>query len=448
MSSDNDSSAALERLLARAKAFGADAAEAACAISESLSVETRLGKLEGVEREESRSVSLRAFVGKRQAGASASDLSPATLDALAERVVAMAKAAPEDPYCGLLDTAYLATGDAGDLELADTARPDAETLRAMALACEESALAVASVTNSGGASASSGHTAFLYCNANGFSGGEAATSYSVGVQPVAERDGKLERDYEWRTRRFLADLPDPPAIGAIAGQRAAARLGARKLESVRAPVIFENRIAASILGPLLSGISGAAVARGVSFVKDKLGARVAPEAFSITEDPFLKRGLASRPFDGEGGAVRARALIDKGVITTWLMNAAAARQLGLEPTGHATFGHGGPPGVGASNLAVVPGALDLAALMADRGAGLLVTDMFSPSLNMNNGDWSVGVAGFWFENGARAYPVSEITVAGNLLDIYARLEAGADLDRRGAFEIPSLIVDDLAIGGL
>jgi PmbA protein len=233
----------------------------------------------------------------------------------------------------------------------------------------------------------------------------------------------------------------------MAGERTARRLGARKIESTKASVIFENRLAGRIIGPLFSGINGASIARGTSFLKDKLGQRVFAEGFRVHEDPFVKRGLGSRPFDGEGGAVRPMTLVEDGVIQTWLLNSATARQLKLEPNGHATSGHGGPPGIGTSNLFVKPGALDLAGLMREAGKGLFVTDMFSPALNMNTGDWSVGVAGYWFENGEVQHPVSEVTVAGNLLDIFARLRCGADIENRGALEISSLIVDDLAIGG-
>jgi PmbA protein len=225
-------------------------------------------------------------------------------------------------------------------------------------------------------------------------------------------------------------------------------LGAKKVASQKAAVIFENRLAGRILSPLFSGISGASVARGVSFLKGKLGQRVFAPGFRVHEDPFVKRAMGSRWFDGEGGAVQATTLVDDGVITTWLLNSSAARQLGLEPNGHASAGHGGPPGIASSNLFVKPGDGDLPALMRGAGKGLLVTDMFSPSLNMNTGDWSVGVAGYWFEGGETVHPVSEVTVAGNLLDIFARLRCGADLDNRGSLEIPSLIVDDLAIGGV
>jgi PmbA protein len=447
MAFDADSHAALAALLDHAKSFGAETAEASLASRESVSAEVRLGELEGVEREEARSVALRAFVGKQQAAASSTDLSAKGLKSLAERVVAMAKAAPEDKYCGLLDAKYRASGRGPDLEQADTVRPTAEQLAELAKICEAASLDIPGIENSSGGGASSEVSHFVYATSDGFEGAESSTSYSLGTQPIAERDDKMERDYEWRTRRFFADLPDAKTIGRIAGERTAARLGSRKLESQKAAVIFENRLSGSLLSPFLSGIHGAAIARGTSFLKDKLGQRIFPVGFEMREDPFVKRGIGSQWFDGEGGAVRQWKLIDDGVQTMWLLNAASARQLGLEPNGHATQGHGGPPGTAASNLFVKPGKDDRATLMKNAGKGVLISDMFSPSLNMNTGDWSVGVAGFWFENGEIAYPVSEITVAGNLLDIYSRLIAGADLDTRGALEIPSLLVDDLAIGG-
>ncbi len=444
---DADPKSALAALLDYARAAGAEAADASLSARESLSVDVRLGALEGVEREEARSIALRALIGKRQAAASTSDFSERGLNALAERVVAMARLAPEDPYCGLVDARWRST-DFPDLQLFDATPIAAAALEDMARACEAAALAVPGVTNSGGGGASWESSEALYATSDGFLGHTRGGAFSLGVTALAENAAGKERDYEYKTERWLSDLPDAESIGRIAGERTVTRLGARKIESRKAPVIFEQRLAGRILGPLLGAMSGAAVARGTSFVKDKLGQRVLPEAFTIEEDPFLAKGLASRTFDGEGARPHRRNLIENGTITTWLLNAAAARQLGLEPTGHATLGHGGPPGIGASNLRVAPGARDLDGLMADAGDGLLVTDMFSPSLNMNTGDWSVGVAGFWFERGARAFPVSELTVAGNLLDIYARLIAGADFARRGAVETPSLMVDDLAIGGV
>jgi PmbA protein len=448
MAFDADSQAALAALIEYAKAAGADASEASLASRESISAEVRMGELEGMEREEGRSVALRAFIGKRQASASSTDLSASGLKALAERTVAMAKAAPEDKYCGLLEEKYLARDKHPDLDQSDTARPSPQQLLELAKICEAASLQIPGVANSGGGGASSEVSTFVYATSSGFEGTETGTSYSLGTQPIAERDDDMERDYEYRTKRFFADLPSPEEIGRMAGERTAKRLGSRKLESQKAPVIFENRLAGRIISPVFGAISGSSVARGVSFLKDKRGTRVFPEGFQVREDPFVKRGLASRPFDGEGGAVKPLTLIEDGVFNAWLHNASSARQLGEEPNGHATSGHGGPPGIGTSNMFVKPGADDLATSMRNAGKGLFVTDMFSPSLNMNTGDWSVGVAGYWFENGEIAFPVSEVTVAGNLLDIFARIRCNSDVDTRGSLEIPSLIVDDLAIGGV
>lgn len=447
MPDDTLAADALGALLDHARAEGADAADASLSVSESLSADVRMGAFEGVERSEQRSIGLRVFFGKRQAGATTSDLSAGGLKALAERVAAMAKLAPEDPWCGLLDAGARGASPP-KLETPDDARPDAAALERLALQMEAAALAVPGVTNSSGAGASWSAGQVMLRTSDGFAAESQASSYGVGVSVIAERDGKMERDYEGRTVRFHTDLPDAAALGRIAGERAVARLGARKIESGKAPVIFENRLAARLIGPMVGAISGAAIARGVSFMKDKLGQKVFAAGVTVEDDPFRPRGLATRPFDGEGAVGAKRNLIENGVLTTWLLNASAARQLGLKTTGHATLGHGGPPGISSTNVTLLPGAGDLAALMRDAGRGLLVTEMFSPSLNANNGDWSVGVSGFWFENGARAYPVSEITVAGNLLEIYARLAPGADLDRRGATDSPSLLVDDLAIAGL
>jgi PmbA protein len=447
MAFDADSHAALAALIDYAKQAGADGSEASLASRESISAEVRLGELEGMEREEGRSVALRAFIGKRQAAASSTDLSAKGLKTLAERTVAMAKAAPEDKFCGLLDQRYRAKGPGPDLEETDTARPSPEELLDLAKRCEAASLAIPGIANSGGGGASFDTSYFVYATSDGFEGAESGTSYSLGTQPVAEKDDEMERDYEWRTKRFFADLPSAEEIGRIAGERTVRRLGAKKVASQKATVIFENRLAGRILSPLFSGISGAAVARGVSFLKDKLGERVFAPGFEVREDPFVKRAMGSRWFDGEGGAVKPMNLVEDGVITTWLLNASAARQLGLEPNGHATAGHGSPPGIGSANLFVKPGPDDLATSMKNAGKGLFITEMFSPALNMNTGDWSVGVAGYWFESGEIVHSVSEVTVAGNLLEIFARLRCGADLDNRGSLEIPSLIVDDLAIGG-
>jgi PmbA protein len=437
----------LEDVVSAALKAGAEAAEAVVSERRSLSVTVRLGDLEEVEREESRDLGLRVFIGRRQATVSASDIAPATRARLVERAVAMAKLAPEDPYTGLAPAELLAKGPFPNLDLYDPTERGPEALEAAALAAEDAARAVPGVTNSEGGSGSWSTGRWSFLTSHGFKGEHQGSVFSLSAGVIAQDDGGMERGGEGRTKRFQADLPAPEALGRTAGERAVKRLGARKLDSRTAPVIFENRIAASLLSAFVGAISGPSIARGTSFLKDKLGQKVFSEAFEVVDDPFRPRGLGSAPFDDEGVTVERRLLVDKGVVTTWLLNCSAARQLGLTSTGHATRGLAGPPGVAPHNLHVTPGELDQAGLMRDAGAGLLITSMFSPSLNHNTGDWSAGVSGFWFEGGEIAYPVNEITVAGNLIDIYSRLVPGSDLEFRGSANAPSLMVDALAIAG-
>ena len=437
----------LQEVVAKARAAGADAAEAVFAERQSLSVTVRLGALEEVEREESRDLGLRVFVGRRQASVSGSDVSADGRAKLIDRVVAMARLAPEDPYAGLAPEARLARGPLPDLDLYDPSEPDPEMLEARALAAEDAARATPGVSTTDSCSASWSTGAWRLVTSTGFAGEYRASRFGVGALAIAGEGSAMERAGDGRQVRWLADLPAAESIGAEAGRRAVARLGPRKIASTTAPVIFENRLAASTLGPLIGAISGPAVARGVSFLKDKLGKPVFARDVTITDDPHRRRGLGSSPFDDEGVANRATSLIDAGVLTTWLLNVASARQLGLETTGHASRGLAGPAGVGTSNLTLQPGTLDQAALMREAGTGLLVTNLFGPSLNANNGDWSVGCAGFWFENGEIAYPVNEITVAGNLIDAYGRLVPGSDLEFRGSANAPSVLIDALAIAG-
>jgi PmbA protein len=427
---------------------GADAAEAVFAERRALSVSVRMGELEEVEREEARDLGLRVFVGRRQAAVSGSDISAEARAKLIERVVAMARLAPEDPYAGLAPDEKLARGPFPDLELFDETEPTAETLEERARIAEDAARAVTGVTNTDGGSASWSQGQWRLVTSAGFAGPHRGSGFSVSASAIAGEGSAMERGGEGRSVRWSEDLPNPEFIGAEAGRRAVVRLEARKIASTTAPVIFENRLAASLLGPLVGAISGPSVARGVSFLKDRLGQPVFAKGVNIVDDPHKLRGLGSSPFDDEGAGNELRAIIDDGVLTTWLLNSATARQLGMQTTGHASRGLAGPPGVSTSNLTVMPGELDQAALMREAGAGLLVTSMFGPSLNSNTGDWSVGCAGFWFEGGEIAWPVTEITVAGNLLDIYSRLVPGSDLEIRGSANAPSLLVDQLAIAGL
>ncbi|HEY5070949.1 MAG TPA: TldD/PmbA family protein [Caulobacteraceae bacterium] len=437
----------LEDLVAKAKALGADAAEGAFAERQSLSVTVRLGALEEVEREESQDLGLRVFIGRRHAAASGSDLSAEGRAKLVDRVLAMARLAPEDPYAGLAPTERLGRGTERDLDLFDPTQPDAGVLEVRARAAEDTARAVEGVTNTNGGSASWSESAWGLVTSEGFRGTHHASAFSLSAQAIAGEGSAMEQGAEGRMTRWARDLPSASAVGGEAGRRAVASLGARKIASTTAAVIFENRLAGQLLGPLVGAISGPAVARGVSFLKGSLGKAVFGKAVTVVDDPHRLRGLGSAPFDDEGVANRPMDIVSQGVLTTWLLNSSSARQLCLETTGHASRGLAGPPGVGPTNLTLLPGHVDQAGLMRSVGSGVLVTSMFGPSLNANTGDWSVGCSGIWFEGGEAAFPVTEITVAGNLHDIYARLIPGSDLEIRGSVNAPSLLVDALAIAG-
>ncbi|MEZ5938096.1 MAG: TldD/PmbA family protein [Hyphomonadaceae bacterium] len=447
MSDTPDYQNLLADLIAATVKAGADAADARISTGHSLSVEVRNGELEAVEREESRGISLRALVGQRQAHVSGSDFTPSAIRALCERVVDMARLAPEDRYCGIASSDELTTSVIDlDLDCDDT--PDAGGLEDRARDAEAAALAVAGVKQvaQAGASWSNGQT--WVAASNGFSASIRGGSANVYAVAIAERDGAMERDYEsWSARRKAA-MKAADEIGRVAGERAVARLAPRKLDSGSIPVIYENRLASRLLGAFIGAISGPAVARGVSFLREKMGEQIFAKGVNIVDDPLKPRGFGSRSFDGEGRPVSRKALIDDGVLTQWLLNGPAARQLGLKPNGFASYGFGDPPGITTSNITIEPGEKSLEGLMAEAGKGLLVTDMFGPSLNPNTGDYSVGVSGFWFEDGQRAFPVSEVTIAGDLPGMFRRLAPGSDLEIRGAGNAPSLLIDGMSLAGL
>jgi PmbA protein len=438
----------LQDLIADAKRAGADAAEAVLAERAALSVGVRLGELEEVEREESRDIGLRVFVGRRQAAVSASDLSPDGLKRLVERCVAMARLAPDDPYAGLAPEDRLLKGEPKDLQMYDPAEPPAETLEGQARAIEDAARSVKGVTNSEGGSASWSFNRWVTATSSGFFAPHEVSSFSAYASVIAGDGDGMERAGEGRTVRWHTDMPNLEGLGKEAGRRAVSQLGARKLSSTTAAVIFENTEAGSLLSPLVGAISGPSVARGTSFLKDKLGQQLFASNIRITDDPHRLRGIGSQPFDDEGVANAPMDIIRNGILQTWLLNATVARQLKLETTGHAQRHLAGAPGVGPSNLTLEAGDKDLAGLMRDAGKGLFVTSMFGPSLNPNTGDWSVGVSGFWFEGGEIAYPVNEVTVAGNLLELYPRLVPGSDLELRYSTNAPSVLIDGMAIAGV
>ncbi|HBK90806.1 MAG TPA: modulator protein [Parvularcula sp.] len=439
--------ALLDSVLTKAKAAGADAADAVLYHSVSSSVSWRMGALEDVERSEGADLGLRILVGRRQAIVSTTDTSAVSLERLIERCAAMAKAAPEDPYAGLAPAARLARAPFADLDLGDYAEPSTEELKRRASACEASALAVPGVTNSSGAGASYGEGRKWFATSHGFFGETGGSSHSVSVSVIAGDDNGMERDYDYDSKTHYADMKSPEAIGKRAGELTVERLSPRRVKSGKAKVIYDNRLSNSLIGHLAGAANGAAIARGVSFLKNKKGERILPKGAFVVDDPFIKRGHGSRPFDGEGLQSSAYNLIEDGVLTEWFLNSAQARQLGLETNARATRGVSGGPGSGPTNLYLKPGALSFDALMAKMGAGLLVTDMFGPQVNANTGDYSVGCSGFWVEGGAKAYPVSEITIAGNLFEMYASLEAANDLEFRGSTNAPSLFVGEMTAAG-
>jgi PmbA protein len=436
----------LQDLIVKAKKAGADAADAVAIAGASLSHTRRLGKTEKLERSEAQDLGLRVLIGKQQAMVSSSDRAPATLDEFVERAVAMARAIPEDPFCGLADPDQI-THHWPELDIFDPSEPTAETLIERARAAEEAALAVAGITNSEGADAGWGRSRVALVASNGFAGSYAGSSCGVSASVIAGTGTGMERDYDFASAVYGSDLRSAVEIGREAGERAVGRLGARKMPTGKFPVVFDPRVSRSFLSHLLGAISGPSIARGTSFLKDKLGERIFPEAITFIEDPHRQRGQRSRPFDGEGIANRRRALVDKGVLTTWLLDLRSARQLKMESTGHAARGTASPPTPAATNVWIEPGSQTPQELYADIKSGLYVSELMGMGVNGVTGDYSRGASGFWIENGAIAFPVSEMTVAGNLKDMFARMIAANDLEFRTGADAPTLRIDDLTVGG-
>ncbi|MEM9810970.1 MAG: TldD/PmbA family protein [Pseudomonadota bacterium] len=437
----------LDSLLSRAKAAGADAADALLYKSLSSSVTVRLGDTEEVERSENQDLGLRVFVGDQQATVSSTDFREGTLDELVERAVAMARLAPSDPYAGLASADKLAQAPFADLDQSDGVEPSTEELIERAKLCEDAARAVGGVTNSGGAGASVGSGESFFATSHGFSGRKYGGSHSTGVSVLAGEGTGMERDYDSASAVHLVDLRHAEEIGRTAGERTVKRLNPRKMASQHAPVIFEQRLASSILSPLAGAANGASIARKTSFLLDKLGEPILPKGITVRDDPLRPRGFASKPFDGEGVVCEAFDLIADGVLTTWYLNTAQAKQLGLDTNGRARRGTGGSPSSGPSNLDLLPGEKSPDELIKEAGQGLLVTDMFGPQINGNTGDFSVGCAGYAIENGEVAYPVSEITIAGNLLEMWKTMEVGSDLIRRGSMNAPTIRIETMTIAG-
>ncbi len=434
----------LHDLMKWAKAAGADAADALYVHGESISVAQRLGKREKLESSEGRDLGLRVFIGKRQAFVSSTDFSPKSLKVLAERAVDMARAVPEDPVCGIAPEELLARSWP-DLDMNDRRQPSAKALIDLAVETEDAARAVKGVTNSEGAEAAWGRSSVMLAASNGFSGGYKRSGYSLSCAVLAGDGTGMERDYEWSSAVHLEDLMKPSAVGRNAGKFAVRRLNPKKAVSARLPVIYDRRVSGGLVGHLSGAINGRSVARGTSFLKDKMGAKVFADGIRIVDNPHRKRGLGSRPFDAEGLPSRRMAVIDDGVLTTWLLDLAAARQLNLKPTGHASRGTSGPPGPTTSNFYLEKGKLSVDELIGDIKSGLFITDMIGFGVNGVTGDYSRGASGFWIENGKLAYPVSGITVAGNLKDMFLALTPANDLQFKSSTNAPTVRIEGMTI---
>jgi len=435
-----------EQLLDLALKAGAEAADAVVFESMSLEASYRLGKLEDVQRSESQDLGLRVFIGQQQASVSTTDFSAKMLESLAQRAVDMAKEAPEDPYCGLAPADRLAK-TIPELDLFDQTEPSTDDLSALAAETESAALEVKGITNSEGAGASWGRGGVALVTSGGFSGAYSSTSSSVSCAVLAGEGTEMEMAYDFQSAHHKEDLRAPKEIGEKAAERALAALKPRRVPSQAVPVIYEDRVANSMLRHFGGAISGTGIARGTSFLKDKMGEPIFGKNITIVDDPHRPRGLASQPFDGEGVENQKSILVQDGVLQTWLLDSATAKQLNLATTGHATRGTGGPPRPSWSNLHMEAGTQSAADLIADVDQGLFVNSMFGPSVNPTTGDYSVGVSGIWIDKGELAFPVNEITIAGNLIDMFMHITPANDLKFEFGTNAPTLRIDGMTVAG-
>jgi PmbA protein len=433
-------------LIEGAKAAGADAADAMLVENVAASVSYRLGKLEDIERAESQDMGLRVFVGQKVAFVSSTDFSKDSLGQLPGRAVAMARLAPEDRFAGLAPRDRLATSFP-ELDIEDKKEPPAEQLVEWARSAEGAAMAVKGVTNSEGGGASFSRTAIALATSDGFFGTYAGTSSGVSASVVAGDGTGMERDYDYATARHASDLTSTEDIGRSAGERAVKRLNPRKVKSQSVPIVYDPRVSGGLVGHFVGAISGSSIARGVSFLKEMMGKQIFGASINIIDDPHRRRGLRSKPFDGEGVANRRWALIENGILQTWLLESASARQLGLQTTGHAARGTGGPPSPAPTNLYMEAGTLTPDALISDIREGFYVTELIGMGVNGVTGDYSRGAAGFWIENGQLAFPVSEITIAGNLKDMFRELTPASDLEFKHATNAPTIRIEGMTVAG-
>jgi PmbA protein len=435
-----------DKLVAAARRAGADQADALAVRFVSVSVDVRDGAVEESQRSEGDDLGLRVLVGRRQAVVSTNDLKADGFAALAQRAVAMARAAPEDRYAGLADANVLAK-EFPALDLVDPDIPDVNVLERLAREAEAAGLAVAGVTKSGGASASAGISGLVLVTSHGFRGTTIASRHGVAMTAIAGEGTGMERDYDFSSTLHADDLEPAQVIGRRAGERATKRLNPRKVATRRVPVVFDSRVSGSLVGHLASAANGSSITRKTSFLRDKLGARIFPSGITIIDDPLRPRGLRSRPFDAEGIAGHRLTLVQEGVLASWLLDCATARELDMKTTGHAQRGVSSTPSPGPSNLHLAAGTKTPDELIADIDEGLYVTDLIGMGVNLVSGDYSRGASGFWIEKGKCTYPVSEVTIAGHLLEMFASLEPANDLEFRYGTNAPSLRVEGLTVAG-
>ncbi len=436
----------VEMALKAARNAGADGADITFITGGSTDIQVRKGNVESAERAEDYQLGLRVFCGKRNAAVSTGQLDKDNVDRLATRAVAMAKIAPEDPYARLARADEQAT-KLPELELCDDTVLSTDQLTEMALNCEAAALDMNGITNSDGGSASASKTRILIGTSTGFTAEYERTSFGFSAVVIAERDGQMERDYDYSMAVFAEDLKDPAEIGRSAAHRTLARLGARKPQTGSYPIIYDTRVSRSIAGHLASAINGSAVARGTSFLKDQLEAQITSDAINIIDDPLRPRGSGSKCFDGETLPVQRRHLVENGRLTGWLLDLSTAAQLGMTPTGNASRSLSGPPSPSTSNFYIEDSDIDTQSLIADIKQGFFVTEMMGSSVSMTTGDYSRGASGFWIENGEICWPVTEATIAGNLKDIFKTMVAGNDRETAQALSAPTLLIPQMMVAG-
>ena len=428
----------LNLLLDTAKKLGAESAAVMGGESTSINVTARLGKLESVERNESKSIGLQLIDNKRKVNLSSTNFNKDALIELVESAMSMIKSIPEDEFCGLADKEMLYKGDL-DLDLVDNYIPENNHLLNNSIEAEDSALSINGVTNSEGASSSYSKNKVFLATSDGFYNYKEKTNYSSSISVIAGSGTKMERDYEYQSKVHNEDLDTPKNIGEVAANRAVSRLNPKKVKSNSVPIIFDPRVSGSLLSLFTGGISGQAVARGTSFLKDKMEETIFTKDIQIIDDPHVLRGQGSRTFDGEGVETKKIKLIDNGALKSWLLSSQSARQLNLKTTGHSS---------GVSNLYMEPGNKSNTDLISSIKEGFYVTEMMGMSFNQVTGDYSRGATGFWIEKGEKTYPVSEVTIAGNIIDMYSMLTPASDLKLITGIDAPTILIEKMMVAGL